>query len=134
MTEADSSNLRKVLIFAAAAQAATGLALMVIPSIAIPLLVEGSITDLTLVIGRCMGVALLALGMACWPTRDRSVLDRAACRAMLTYNLLIAVFFSFLGAVVQVAGPLLWPAAVIHAIIALLLWTLPPDAWISPKS
>jgi hypothetical protein len=43
-------------------------------------------------LGRCFGVALLTLGLACWPTRQRAASDSPAFRAMLIYNVLIALY------------------------------------------
>jgi hypothetical protein len=40
---------------------------------------------------------------------------------MLTYNFLIALFLAYLGAVERVGGILLWPAAGLHAVVALML-------------
>ena len=114
--------MRRILIFSAASEAGTGIALMIAPSIVIPLLLRENATDLAMWLGRFVGVALLSLGMACWPEQHRPDVSSAAFRAMLTYNTLVALLFGYLGAVVHVGGPLLWPAALLHIVIALLLW------------
>jgi hypothetical protein len=50
--------------------------------------------------------------------------ESSAFRGMLIDNLLIASFLGYLGAVVHLIGSLLWPAVVLHAVVALLLvWT-----------
>jgi hypothetical protein len=64
---------------------------------------------------------LLALGLACWPSRQRAESDSAAFRAMLTYNLLIALYLAYLATVAHLAGLLLWPTVALHAVVALLL-------------
>jgi hypothetical protein len=47
-----------------------------------------------------------------------------AFRAMLTYNVLIALYLAYLGTVGHLRGVLLWPAVGLHAVVALLLvWT-----------
>jgi len=114
--------MRQILIFSAAAEAGTGIALMLGPSIVIPLLLRGTTTDLAIWLGRFVGVALLSLGLACWPEPHRPTVSVAAFRAMLTYNTLVALLFGYLGAVVHVGGLLMWPAALLHLVIALLLW------------
>jgi hypothetical protein len=114
--------MRQILIFSAAAEAATGIALMVAPSAVVPLLIRENTTDLVTWLGRFVGIALLSLGMACWPEQHRPEVSRAAFRALLAYNTLVALLFGYLGAAVHVGGPLLWPAAVLHVVIALLLW------------
>jgi hypothetical protein len=43
---------------------------------------------------------------------------------MSTYNALIALYLAWLGIVGHMGGLLLWPAAALHAVVALLLlWT-----------
>ena len=122
MTPAKRVGLRRILAFSAAAEAGTGIALMIAPSVVIPLLIRESTTDLATWLGRFVGIALLSLGMACWPERHRSDVDTAAVRAMLAYNALVALLLACIGAAGHIAGPLLWPAAVLHVAIALLLW------------
>ena len=68
-----------------------------------------------------MGIALLALGLACWPQRQAAPPGSPAFRAMLTYSTLIALFLGYVGAVAHLGGPLLWPAAGLHGALALLL-------------
>ena len=49
----------------------------------------------------------------------------AAFRGMLTYNAAIAIYLGYLGVFEHLDGLLLWPAVLLHAIVALLLlWTL----------
>jgi hypothetical protein len=111
----------KILAFAAVVEAGTGLALMIAPGMVVALLLgtAGSGEDPS--VGRVAGIALLALGVACWPGAHRVDRDSAPYRAMLVYNLLVALYLAFLGGVGRQAGRLLWPAVVLHAIVALLL-------------
>src|SRR5262249_14437724 len=60
-------------------------------------------------LARVAGVALLALGLACWPGADVGGARTPAARAMLVYNPLIASYLVYLAAV-GVVGILLWPA------------------------
>jgi hypothetical protein len=64
---------------------------------------------------------MLALGVACWPSRRRAERNASAFRAMLIYNVLIALYLAYLGTVVHLGGALLWPAVALHATMALLL-------------
>jgi hypothetical protein len=67
---------------------------------------------------------LLALGLACWPGPQHVASGWAAFRGMLTYNVLVALYLTHLGAVGHLAGLLLWPAVALHAAVALsLIWT-----------
>ena len=124
MSEASLSALGKVLAFAAVVEVGTGVALMIAPAIVIALLMGGEASGAFTPIGRCFGIALLALGLPCWPERQRANRSSPAFRAMLIYNALVALYFAYLGTVGVWNGLLLWPVVVIHAAVAgLLVWT-----------
>jgi hypothetical protein len=96
--------MRKVLFFAAVVEIATSIGLIGVPALVVPLLVEGEISNLVLLVARVLGITLLALGLACWPQRQRTEGGRAAFRGMLAYNGLIALFLAYVGAVLRVCG------------------------------
>jgi Ca2+/Na+ antiporter len=72
-------------------------------------------------LGRCFGIALVALGLACWPSRQGTESDAPAFRGMLIYNVLIALYLAWLGTAGHLAGLLLWPVVALHAVVTLLL-------------
>jgi hypothetical protein len=109
---------RKVLAASAGIEVATGVALIVAPVFVARLLLGDELTGLGPVVARCFGVALLALSLAVWP---RQAATAQAARAMLLYNAGLAAYLAWLGTAGHLAGPMLWPAAVIHGIVALLL-------------
>jgi len=115
----------KILAFAAIVEVGTGLALMLDPVLVVTLLLGTDLSGTRITLGRCFGFALLALGLACWPSRKNGWCDFSpTLRAMLIYNLLIALYLAYLGMLVHLGGVLLWPAVVLHAGVALLLvWT-----------
>ena len=106
-----------LLAIAAAVEAVTGLTLLAYPPIVVQLLFRAEITATGIVIGRLAGIALIALGIACWPGRGAS---RALC-GLLTYNALATAYLAYLGLHGGGAGPLLWPAVALHAILSALL-------------
>jgi hypothetical protein len=114
--------VNKVLAFAAIFEAATGLALLVIPSVVGQLLLGAEVTGLIISLGRVTGIALIALAVACWPSFT------ALC-GMLTYGALATVYLAYLGIRGEWIGPLLWPAVVLHAGLTLLLARL----WFKPQ-
>ena len=74
--------------------------------------------------GRLPGIAIFALGLACWPGAQQAEGGSPAFRGMLVYNVLIALFLVYLFKVGHLGGVLLWPAVALHAVVALLLvWT-----------
>lgn len=115
--------MKKVLTIAAVAEVATGVALIVAPSLVGRLLLGTELTGVANPVARVLGIALLALGIGCWPG--------PALLGMLTYTTLVTVYLAYLAFGGEWAGPLLWPVVVLHALIAIFLGR----AWIiSPKT
>jgi hypothetical protein len=106
--------MKKVLTLAAVAEAATGLALIVVPSLVGRLLLGADLAGVANPVARVAGIALLALGVACLPSCT------PLC-GMLTYSLLAAAYLFYLAIRGEWAGPLLWPVVVLHIILTLLL-------------
>lgn len=120
-----------VLAFAALVEIGTGLVLLVDPAIVLGLLLGAEASDISELLGRCFGIALLALGLACWPRRQTAETHWPALVGMLIYNLLIATYIAFLALVGEASGVLLWPAAGLHALVAAWLvwaWQNAPSA------
>ena len=113
--------MNKVLPISAVIEVATGLALLAVPSPVGQLLLGHELSGIAIPIARVAGIALIALGFACWPGRvEGSDLSRAL-RAMLFYNPLVALYLAYLGIGGQGTGPLLWPAVGLHTLIAIFL-------------
>jgi hypothetical protein len=106
--------MKKLLAFAAVAEAATGAALIVVPSLVGRLLLGAELTGVAIPVARVTGIALIALGVCCWPG------STALC-GMLTYGALVTVYLAYLGLVRGFTGILLWPAVVVHALLTALL-------------
>ena len=108
-----------VLALAALGEAVTGLILLVYPLIVIRLLFGDEIVGTGVVMSRIAGIALIGLGLACWPG---STAGWALC-GMLTYSSLAMLYLGFLALSGKWVGELLWPAVAVHAILTvLLLW------------
>jgi hypothetical protein len=109
--------MKKVLVLAAIGEAATGLALLILPSLVVRLLFGAELTGVSIPVARVLGIALIGLGTACWPCASAS---RALC-GMLTYSALAMAYLLYLGTRGEWVGPLLWSAVVLHAVLTLLL-------------
>ena len=109
--------MKTVLLPAALAEGATGAALLAFPSIVLRMLFGAEVAGASEVTGRIAGIALVGLGIACWP--DGST--RPALRGMLTYSLLALLFLVYVGVRGVSVGVLLWPAAAAHAILVAFL-------------
>lgn len=105
--------MKKVLIFAAVAEAATGLALLIAPSLVGQLLLGEQLTGIAIPVARVAGIALVALGIACWPGPPPV--------GMLIYSALVTLYLAYLGFAGGLAGVFLWPAVVLHLIVSILL-------------
>lgn len=118
------SRLTKILAFAAAVELCTGLALASVPATIAPLILGAALSNDGTLICRLLGVALLALGLACWPPHLQADSGSPAFRAMVLYNALIALYLTYVGALGHVSGLFLWPIVALHGAVALLLlWT-----------
>jgi hypothetical protein len=65
------------------------------------------------------GFALIALGLACWPSRVGA--SAQAIWSLFTYDLLVTLYLGYLGAEGGFAGALVWPAFGLHALLTFLL-------------
>ncbi|MBL0143925.1 MAG: hypothetical protein IPP91_17945 [Betaproteobacteria bacterium] len=107
--------MNKALLFAAVGEAATGFALLVVPTVVGRLLLGEELTGAALPVARVAGIALIALALACWPG--------PALLGMLTYSLAVTLYLSCLGFEGGSTGVLLWPAVALHAVLtAVLTW------------
>ena len=106
--------MKKLLTLTAVAEAATGVVLIVAPSLVGRLLLGAELTGVSVPVARVTGLALIALGVGCWP-------GRAAFCGMLTYIALATLYLLYLGIRGEWVGSLLWPAVVVHAVLTILL-------------
>ena len=109
--------MKNVLVLAAVGEAATGLALLVIPVLVGQLLLGVDLTGAAIPVARVAGIALIALGIACWPGPPRV--------GMLIYSGAVTLYLAYLGFAGGPGGMLLWPAVVLHAILTVLLVRAP---------
>ena len=105
--------MKKVLIFAAVGETATGLALLIVPSLVGQLLLGEELTGIAIPAGRVAGFALIALGVACWPGPPLV--------GMLTYVTVVTLYLAYLGFAGGLTGVFLWPVVALHVVLSLLL-------------
>jgi hypothetical protein len=105
--------MKKVLVLAAVSEAATGVALLIVPSLVGRLLLGEELTGIAIPVARVAGLALIALGVACWPGTPLV--------GMLTYNAAVTLYLAYVGFADGLRGILLWPAVVLHMILTALL-------------
>jgi len=105
--------MNKVLVFAAVSETVTGLALLIVPSLVGQLLLGTELTGIAITVARVAGIALIALGVACWPGTPLV--------GMLTYSAAATLYLAYVGLAGGLTGILLWPAVVLHVILTALL-------------
>lgn len=105
--------MKNALIFSAICEAATGLALLIVPSLVGQLLLGEPLAGVAIPVARVTGIALIGLGIACWPGPPLV--------GMLTYSALVTLYLAYLGFAGGLTGVLLWPVVALHLILTVLL-------------
>jgi hypothetical protein len=105
--------MKKALIYAAIGEAGTGLALLIAPLLVGQLLLGEELVGVAIPVARVAGIALIALGIACWPG--------SPLVGMLIYSSAVALYLAYLGFAAGLAGVLLWPAVGLHVVLSILL-------------
>jgi hypothetical protein len=109
---------RTLIVANAALEVATGLALIAAPGFGVHLLLGADLSSPGITVGRFTGLALLSMGLACWPNKEEATSQ--VTWALFTYNLLVAVYLLYVRFGEGYHGPVLWPACVLHSALALL--------------
>ena len=105
--------MKRVLILVAVGEAATGVALLIVPSLVGRLLFGAELTDVAIPLARVTGIALISLGVTCW--------SGTPLAGMLAYSAAVTLYLAYLGLAGVSSGILLWPAVVLHLILTALL-------------
>jgi len=104
--------MRGMLALAAVGEAATGVALLIVPALVVQWLFGAELAGVGITLARVAGIALIGLGVSCWPGPP--------ALGMLTYGAGAALYLAYLG-FSGASGVLLWPAVVLHLILSALL-------------
>ena len=105
--------MKKVLALASIAEVATGMALLIAPSLVGQLLLGAELTGIAEAVARVTGIALIALAIACWPGTP--------LLGMLIYGAAVTAYLAYVGIVGGQGGALLWPAVALHAFLTAFL-------------
>jgi hypothetical protein len=71
------------------------------------------LSGIAMTVARVTGIALIALGVGCWPGTPLV--------GMLTYSAAVTLYLAYVGVAGGMTGALLWPVVVLHAILTALL-------------
>src|SRR5262245_32911194 len=99
-----------------------GLGLLLVPGLTLDaLLGTANPASETLAVSRLAGAALITIGVMAHSGRHGEM-SWWVLAGLLVYNVGACVVLAYIGAGLGLAGPLLWPAVLLHA--ALTIWTL----------
>lgn len=112
--------MKRLLQLTALLEAPTGLALLAVPALVVRLLLGAEISGAALPLGRVAGAAVFALGVACWlASHDlESCATRGVVSAMVIYNIATALVLGTADIQSPPGGMLLWPAVILHVVMA----------------
>ena len=117
--------MKRLLTLTALIEVPTGLGLIFLPVVVVQLLLGSPLeTSAATILGRVAGVAVFALGLACWLARNdtQNRAARGLVVAMLLYNAAVAGLLVYTRLYPGLHGIAIWPVVVIHAIMA--IWCL----------
>jgi hypothetical protein len=109
-----------VVMIAAWSEIVGGIALLTALDITCRLLFAATPEGIGRPLGRFAGIALLGLGIACLPSPVAGSRS-SAVRGLVAYSVGAAILLAWVGVATTLRGVLLWPAVVLHAVIAVAL-------------
>jgi len=113
-------HLGNLLTVTAAIEVGAGIMMLALPSLAATLLL-GSPLDSAAgsTVARVAGVALIALGVACWRARSpgKSGAAKGLVGAMVIYNAGVAAVLVYASLGLKLSAFGLWPAVLLHAVM-----------------
>ena len=108
---------------AAGLEILTGVTLLVAPSLVTRFLFGSDLNAAGDATARISGIVMLCLAAGCWPRAGESGRHQAVV-PLVVLSWLAAAFLAFTGLIGATVELLLWPAAALHLILAVLLtWT-----------
>jgi len=111
---------RQLLTFAAAFESLTGLALILAPKATAVFILGAEPNVVGKLLRRVCGVALVALGIACWGARtdSESAVRSGTLKTITFYNAGVGLLLVLFAAIGKTGGIVLWSAGVLHLALA----------------
>jgi hypothetical protein len=110
---------KTLVTVSAVIETVTGLVLIINPALVARVLLDADLSGSGVAVGRLCGIGLLSLGLAGWPSGES--VPAQALRALFAYNVLAAFYLGYLRVGGGFVSYLLWPACILHAVLALLM-------------
>jgi hypothetical protein len=113
---------RYVVKAAAWLEIVVGIIFVTVPDLPCLLVFDAKPESVGRPLARWVGVALIALGIACLPSKVADPQHRAV-PGLLSFNIGIVVLLAWVGMKATTHGFLLWPGAILHFLVFIaLLW------------
>ena len=115
-------NQNRLLIGSALVELGGGLLIILFPSFMLQLLFGVPSNSLADMVGQVAGIALVALGIACWIARDDAggPARLGTVRAITVYNGSVGLLLIVFGLTGRAFGIVLWLFAILHVVEAVL--------------
>lgn len=127
MSSGDAPSATLWIRLASGLEVATGLGLVVAPSLLARLLFGSDLNAAGDATGRIAGLVMVCLAAGCWPRAAGA--EAPLLMPLMALSWLAAAFLIATGLIGANAGVLLWPAAALHLILAVLL----TRAWVESR-
>jgi hypothetical protein len=111
----------RLVLLAALVEAAAGFILVIAPGLFASLIFGSDLAETGILVARLAGIALLTVALACWPANRTLTPPTNVVRALVFYNVVVAIYLADVAIGPKLSGPLLWPVVALHALLALLL-------------
>ena len=108
---------RYIVKAAACLEIVVGAVFLTAPDIPCVLLFGANPDNIGTPLARWVGVSLFALGIACLPSKAGES-HRTAVLGLFLFNAGVTILFAYVGVASALHGFLLWPAVILHGIIA----------------
>lgn len=126
MNLGEASSATRWMRAASALEVLTGLGLVLAPSLLSRLLFGSGMDQIGDSVGRIAGLVMICLAAACWP-RGSEGDEARALGPLMALSVLAALYLIAVGVGGATVGVVLWPAAALHLILAVLL----AQAWMN---
>lgn len=113
-------NTKLLLVVTAVLELATGIAMLIAPSFVAELLLGAGLdSPESMVVARVAGAAIVSIGLTCWLSKDGGGPRTGLVVGLLAYNVSIPVLFIHAAVAERMHGVALWPATVLHSVLAI---------------